>query len=138
VAVDLGEHLDPRPRILEPRRPDEDGAQRFFAVSDVEVRFEAPHLATERIAPRPVVADAEMVAVEDDHARAGAEDRAAEPAHSLVEAVEPHQARDCGRLAAGDDQPVETLELPGEPHLDRLGAEPSQHGRVLPEVPLHG
>src|SRR5215469_8065660 len=103
MAVDLGEHLDVRPRILEPRRPDEDCAQRLLAVADVEVSFEALHLAAECVASRAVVAEAEMVAVEDDHPRAGAEDRAAEAAHRLVEAVDPHQPRDGGRLAAGDD-----------------------------------
>ena len=96
------------------------------------------HLAAERVAPRPVVAEAEVVAVEDDHPRARPEDRAAELAHRLVEAVEPHQPADRGRLAAGDDEAVEPLELLGEPDLDRLGAEPPQHGGVLAEVPLHG
>src|ERR1051325_11094833 len=67
VAVALREHLDVRPRVLEPGRTDEDRAQRLVAVADVEVRFEAPHLAAERVAPRRVVAEAEMIAVEDDH-----------------------------------------------------------------------
>ncbi len=42
------------------------------------------------------------------------------------------------RLAAGDDEPVEPVELLGKAHLDRLRAEPPQHGRVLAEVSLHG
>ena len=138
MAVDLREHLDVGSRFLEPRRADEDGAQRLVAVPDVEIRLEAVHLATERVAPRRVIAEAEVVAVEDDHPRARPEDRPAELAHRLVEAVELHQPADRGRLAAGDDQPVEALELLGQPHLDRLGAEPPQHGRVLAEVPLHG
>src|SRR6476469_2263906 len=137
VAVDLGEHLDVRPRLLEPRRADEDSAQRLVAVPDVEVGFEALDLAAERVAPRAVVTEGEVVAVEDDHPGTRSQDRAAELAHRLVETVETHQPADGGRLAAGDDQPVKPVELCGEPHLDRLGTEPPQHGRVLSEVPLH-
>ena len=105
---------------------------------DVEVGLEAAHLAAERVAPRPVVAQTEVVAVEHDHPGARTEDRAAEPAHRLVEAVQPHEPADRGRLAARDDQPVEPVEVLGEPDFDRLGAEPAQHGGVLAEVPLHG
>ncbi len=138
MAVELGEHVDARPRLLEPRRADEDGAQRLGALADVEVRLEAPHLAAEGVPPRGVVAEAEMVAIEDDHPGARPEDRAAERADGFVEVVEPHQPSDRGRLPAGDDEPVEPVELLGEPHLDRLGAEAPQHCGVLPEVPLHG
>src|SRR5689334_13376454 len=84
MAVDLREHLDVRPRVLEPRRADEDGAQRLVAVPDVEVGLEAPHLAAERVAPRRVVPEAEVASVEDDHPGARAEDRAAEVAHGVV------------------------------------------------------
>src|SRR4029077_7525792 len=49
VPVDLREHFYLRPGLLEPRRPDEDGAERLVAVPDVQVGFEAPHLAAERI-----------------------------------------------------------------------------------------
>src|SRR5439155_27166144 len=138
MAVDLCEHLDVGSRLLEPRRPDEDGAQWLVAVTDIEVGLEALHLAAERVAPRPVVAEAEVVAVEDDHPGARAEDRVAEPAHRLVEAVQPHEPADRGGLPARDDQAVDPRQLLGEPDLDRLCAEPPQHGRVLPEVPLHG
>src|SRR4051812_38198810 len=53
MAVDLREHLDVGPRLLEPRRADENGAQRLVAVSDVEVGLEAAYLTAERVAPRP-------------------------------------------------------------------------------------
>src|SRR5436190_17448247 len=138
VAVDLGEHVDVGSRVLEPRRADEDSAQRLVPVPDVQVRFEAAHLAAESVAPRAVVAEAEVVAVENDHPGARSQDRAAELAHRVVETIKPHEAADGGRLTAGDDQPVEPVELLGEPHLDRLGTEPPQHGCVLSEVPLHG
>src|SRR5436309_2474091 len=103
MAVDLREHLDVWPRLLEPRRADEDGAQRLVAVptavsEHLQVGLEAAHLPAERVAARPVVAEAEVIAVEDDHPGARAEDRTAEPAHRLVEAVEPHQPADPGRL----------------------------------------
>ena len=79
-----------------------------------------------------------MVAVEHDHPGAGAEDRRLEPPQRLVEPVQPHQPPDRGRFAARHDQPVEALELRGQPHLDRLRPEPAQHRRMLAEVPLDG
>ena len=79
-----------------------------------------------------------MVAVEHDHPGARAEDGAGETAHRLVEPVEAHQAREGRRLAAGDDQPVEAVQLLGLAHLDDVRAEPAQHRRVLAEVPMHG
>src|SRR3954454_25103304 len=44
MAVDLGQHLDVRPRLLDPRRADEDRANRLVAVADVEVGFERVNL----------------------------------------------------------------------------------------------
>ena len=91
VAVDLGEHLDVGPRLLEPRRADEDGAQRLVAVPLRSISRSASKLCTWRpnaLRRVRVVAEAEVVAVEDDHPGARAEDRAAELAHRLVEAVE--------------------------------------------------
>ena len=79
-----------------------------------------------------------MVAVEDDHPGARPEDRRRERADRLVEAVEAHQPHERRRLAAGDDEPVEPVELLGLAHLDDVRAEPPQHRRVLAEVPLHG
>src|SRR4051794_15589056 len=50
VPVDLGQHLDLRPRLLDPRRADEHRAHRLVAVTDVEIRLEAANLAPERVA----------------------------------------------------------------------------------------
>src|SRR3954469_17583258 len=47
MAVDLGQHLDVRPDVLQPRRADEHGAQRLITVADVEIRLEARDLAAE-------------------------------------------------------------------------------------------
>src|SRR5436190_2059301 len=96
-----------------------------------------PYLMQEQLVNARVV-EPEMVAVEHDHAGAGAEDRRVEAPQRLVEAVEPHQAHDRGGLAARHDQPVEPCELLGQPHLDRLGAETPEHRRVLAKVSLHG
>src|SRR5436305_14123654 len=46
VAVELREHLDVRPRVLQPRRADEDCPERLAHVCDVEIGLEAVHLAT--------------------------------------------------------------------------------------------
>ena len=77
-----------------------------------------------------------MVAVEHDHPRARAEHGSLEATDRLVEAVEAHQAHERRRLAAGDDEPVEPVELLRLAHLDDVRAEPAQHRRVLAEVPL--
>ncbi len=61
-----------------------------------------------------------------------------EAADRVLEPVEPHQAHERRRLAAGNDEPVEALQLLGLAHLDRLRAEAPQHRRVLAEVPLQG
>ena len=102
----------------------------------LEVCLEARHLPPVGVAVDLEVDEVEMVSVEQDHPGAGPEDRAAEPANRLLEPVQPHQAGDRRRLAAGDDEPVEPVELLGQAHLDRLRAEAAQHRRVLAEVAL--
>src|SRR5262249_2010751 len=138
MAVDLGEDLDVGPDLLDPRRADEDGAQRPALAGELEVGLERGDLAPEGVPAHREVDEAEMVAVEHDHPGAGAEHRAPELAQRLVEAVEPHQARERRRLAARDDEPVEPVELLRDADLDDVGAEAPQHRRVLAEVPLHG
>src|SRR5437588_11972828 len=67
VAVYLGEHLDTRSDLLDPRRADEDGPHRLVAVTDVQIRLEARDLPAERIPPDDDVGQTEVVAVEQDH-----------------------------------------------------------------------
>src|SRR4051812_38196208 len=49
MTVDLGEHLDVGPRLLDPRRADEDRAHRLVTVPDVEIRFEGVDLPAEGV-----------------------------------------------------------------------------------------
>ena len=77
-AVDLGEHLDAGPDVLDPRRPDEDGAHRLGLPFDVEIGLERRDLAAERVAPHRQIDESEVVAVEHDHPGARAEDRTVE------------------------------------------------------------
>src|SRR5262252_4405853 len=84
MAVDFGEHLDVRPGHLEPRRADEYSTQRLVAVTDIQVGLKAPHLTAEGVTPCRVVAEPEVVTVEDDHPRTRAQDRAAELAYRVV------------------------------------------------------
>src|SRR5438067_8222129 len=88
MAVELGEDLDVGARVFDPRRADEDRAHRLVAVADVEVRLEAAHLAAERVALHADVSEAKMVAVEQDHPRACAEDRCVEAAQRFVDPVQ--------------------------------------------------
>src|SRR5207248_937432 len=130
--------LDVGADLLDPRRPDEDRAHRLVAGIDLEIRLEARDLPPERVAADDDVRQAEMVAVEEDHSGAGAEERPLEAAERLVEAVEPGEPHDRGRLAAGNHEPVETAELLGLAHLDGFRTEDAQHRRVLAEVALQG
>ena len=59
-------------------------------------------------------------------------------ADRVVEPVEPREPRDRGRLAAGDHEAVEAVELLREPHLDRVRAEPPKRPNVLAERALEG
>src|SRR4051812_24226685 len=138
MPVELGQHLDRGPGLVDPRRADEHGPQRLAPARQLEIGLERRDLPAERVPPDAHVDEPEVVAVEHDHPRARAEDRPREAAHGVVEGVEAHQARERRRLAAGDHEPVETVELVGLPHLDGLRAERAQHRRVLAEVALHG
>src|SRR4051794_5705976 len=135
-AVELGEHLDLRPDFADARRADEDAPQGLSLAHQGQVCLEARDLPSIRVPVDVDVNGAEMSAVEHDHPRAGAEEGAGELAHRLVEAVEPHQAHERGRLAARDDQPIEPLQLLRLADLDGVGAEPTKHRRVLAEVSL--
>ena len=74
VAVDLGQHLDPVPGVLDPRRADEHRAQRLVAEAlHVHVLLEAADLAPEGVAARLDVHQAEVGAIEHDQPGAGAE-----------------------------------------------------------------
>ncbi len=124
------------PAAVDPRCPDEDGPERRLLPFDLQIGLEARDLAAERVALHDEVDQAEPPAVEHDHAGARAEDRRVEAAERLVEPVELHQAQDRGGLAAGDDEPVEPVELVRQAYLDDVGAQPAQHGRVLAKRPL--
>ena len=126
------------PGLLDPRRADEDAAHRLVAVADVEVGLEArtwrPNaFRSTRKSASPRWSRSRTI-IPAHVPKIGAVERA----QRLVEPVEAHQPRDRGRLAAGQDQAVEAVELLRQPHLDRLRAEAPQHGRVLAEVALHG
>jgi hypothetical protein len=120
------------------RCADEDAAQGSVLAGQVEVGLEAEDLPAVRIARDLDVDEPEVVAVEHDQAGARAENRLLEASDRFLEAVEAHQAHERRRLAPRDDEPVEPRELLRLAHLDRLRTEPSQHRRVLAEVPLQG
>src|SRR2546423_8647534 len=119
-----GQHLDLRPRLLDPRRADEDAVQRLVLAGEVEVGLEALDLAPVGVPTHRDVDEPEVVAPEQDHPRTGAEDRRLEAPERLVEAVEPRELEDRRRLAARDDEPVEPVQLLRLPDLDDLLAEP--------------
>ena len=106
---------------------------------DPQVRLEGADLAAEGVAAALDVEHAEVLAVEHDHARAGAEHRRAgarELAQRLGEPLALDPERHRRRLAAGDDQAVEPVEVGGHAHLAHVGAEAAQHLAVRLEVAL--
>ena len=76
MPVVLGEDLDLRACLLDPRRADEHAAERLLVARDVEVGLEAVHLPPPRVPLDFEVDETEVIPVEDDHPRARAEDRA--------------------------------------------------------------
>ena len=123
LAVQLGEHLDVRPELGDPRRADEDPAQRLVLAVERQVGLEARDLAAVGVPVDRQVDQAEVRPGRAGSSRAVPNIGPVKRPHRLVDAVEPHQAHDRRRLAAGDDQPVEPFELLGLAHLDDLGAE---------------
>jgi hypothetical protein len=142
VALPGREDLDPLPGPLHPRCPDEERAQGLLTgAGDLEVGLKALQLPAEGVAARRRVDKAEVLGVADDQAGARAEDRPPRlvvGAQCGLEARGGDQLADRGRLAAGDDQPVETLQMLGRTDLDRVRAEPAQGLRVRLEVTLQG
>src|SRR4051794_1026081 len=137
VAVHLGEDRHLVARLGDPRRADEHRAHRAAVdAGEVEVGLEGAHLPPERVARGDDVHHAEVLAVEHDQPGARPEDRDVERAQRLGEALALDAERHRRRLAAGEDQPVEALEVAGRAHLARLGAEVAQHRSVGVEVAL--
>ena len=135
----LGEHLDAGPSVAIR------GARMKTPWSGVVVARRARASASKLATWRPYafrstveVDQPEVLAVEHDHPRAGAEDRAGRSARiassSPYETDQPH---DRGRLAARDDEPVEPVELLGQADLDHLGAEARAARRVLAKCALN-
>src|SRR5437667_3434560 len=136
-ALVLGENLYVA-RCAHARRADEHATQRRAFTCERKIGLEARELTAIRVPVDLDVDEAEMVAVEDDHARARAEDRAAEGANGLVQPIEAHQPHEGRRLPARDDEPVEALELLGLAHLHGLSPEAAQHCEMLAKVALDG
>ena len=136
LAVQLGEDLDGGTGLVDARRPDEDPAKGLGVAGELQVGLEARDLPPVGVPPDGDVHEAEVLPVEEDHPGAGPEYRPLEPAESLLEAVDPHEPGDRGRLAAGDHEPVEPVQLLRLADFHRFRAEPAQDVRVLAEVPL--
>src|SRR3954469_25322246 len=79
MTVVLGEDRHVGTGVLDPRRADEDAAQRRVLALDVEVGLEAVNLPPPGVPRHLEVDEAKVVPVEDDHPRAGAENRTRKP-----------------------------------------------------------
>src|SRR6188508_2253175 len=139
IPVEARENVHPVADLRDARSADEDPAKGLFVVLEREVGLEARDLPAVRVAVDPDVhlAD-EPVAGHENHPRTRAEHRARKRPQRLLEPVEADEPADRRRLAAGDDQTVEAVEVLGLSYLDRLHAETRKRLRVLAEVPLQG
>ena len=106
---------------------------------EVQFGLEGRQLPTERVAAHLDVEDTEMVAVQHDHSRAGAEDRLAardEVDERLGKALTLQAEADRRGLAARDHEAVESVEVCGRADLaDRrakVGPVPSREPRTRP------
>jgi hypothetical protein len=135
-----GQDLDAVAVALDPGGADEDRAQRLLADSpDLEIGLEALQLAAEGVAAGVGVDEAEVVGVADDQARAGAEDRPpgfVMGAQRLLQPGGRDSLADRRALPAGNDQPVQVLQIGGRADLGNLGAELAQDPGVRLEVAL--
>ena len=128
--------------MLDPGSADEHRAQRLVAEPPHrDVLLEAPYLATERVAARLDVHQAEVRAVEHDQSGARAEDRtpgADEVADRLLEA--PGLELDGHRraLPAWDHESIEPFQFGGIAYLNRARPKPLERGTVGFEAALHG
>ncbi len=151
AGLDAGEDLNLGSHSLDPRRPDEDGAQRLGAeFADVEVLLERMDLAAECVAAHRDIQPTQGLLVESaaldpvgehDHACARAvcrHPRAQPLAQRLVQPEGAHQLVDDRGLAAGDDQGVDDVDLGGSAHSDGRGTAGFQGVQVLPDIPLDG
>src|SRR5439155_27124214 len=84
LAVELGEDLHLGAHLDNARRADEDAAQRLVLLLESEIGFEARDLPAVSISLDGEVDEAEVVAVEEDHAGASPEDRGAEAPDGLL------------------------------------------------------
>ena len=146
LSPTFGQNLDPRPHVLEERRPDKDPRERLVEALDLEVRLEGVDLPPEPVALHERVHQAEQGLARprrrrrrEHHPGARAPDRTTlvEVApYAVEEARGDHHLPYRGGLPAGDDDPGQALQILHGPDLDGLDPEAAQDLRVLPEVPL--
>jgi hypothetical protein len=116
----------------DPGRAYEHRAQRPSGYAcKLDVALKAVQLAPERVALRAYVHQPEMLAVEHDQPRARAEHGHPPPAHKLAQrlaqtlALDPERHR--RRLAAGEHEPVQPVEVTRHAHLTHARTQPEQH-----------
>ncbi len=142
-----GQHLDLRAGALDPRSPDEHGADRIAAeVRDAHIGLEAPDLPPERDTADLDVDEPEgrrktLDGRSRDHDEAGtrAEHGAAggvEGDDRLIESGGAHEPAHGRALSAGDDETVEAGQIVRATHFEGTGAETLEHDAMLSEVAL--
>src|ERR1700730_6351066 len=140
MTVDLGEYLDVRTLLGDPRRTDEYAPQRAVPdACEVDIGLKALDLPAKRVAARADVHQPEMTTVEHDQPRAGPQHGQATPherSQRLGQALALDAKRHRGRLPPGDHESLKAVEVSGSAHLADACAEPAQHPLVRLEPTL--
>src|SRR5262245_24427836 len=147
-GLDPGENLDAVADLLDPRGPDQHGVEGRVESCEVEVGLERVDLPPEGIAPHGDVEPAERLLPGDpaldpvgehDHPGTGAEGghSLADPLAQRLEQLErDRELVHRGALTAGQDEPVDAIELLAPAYGQRGRARGGQHPQVLPYVAL--
>ncbi len=135
LTVDRRQHFDRRVSGLDDRCSDKNSVERLVETLDYQIALERGELTTVTISPDRDRYCSEAVLVgptvenlggQQDHAGTSAKCRQArvDPLAHRIEHGEPlEQHRHCGRLAAGDNQGIDSLELGDGADLDGVHPE---------------
>src|SRR5262245_57849289 len=148
TGLDPGENLDPVADLLDPGGANQHRVERRVERREVEIGLERVDLTAERVAAHRDVEPTERLLPHDpaldpvgeqDHpgTRAEGGHPAPKPLAQRLEQLERHRELvHGGALAAGEDEPVDPIELLAPAYGQRGRAGAGQHAQVLPYIAL--
>lgn len=145
----LRQRLDITAKILQDRRPNKDGSQRFSAkLINFKIDFKAVKLAAKGVAPRRHIHQSKRGLIgaaisnparHQDRSGARAPERhaSAHPrAQRFNQAINRQEFPDCRTLATGDNQAVDAFEMFWQAHLEGWRSNAPQRFLMFAEITL--